>query len=497
MAAVLRLPTLVRLVLAVALLGAVAVASASGSSTQRLSGPAGIVPVLGAAPHDAGRTSQSLLAYHGGPVMRTSTTYAIFWLPSGSGLSFGGDNAGYEAAIGRFLADVAHDSGGMSNVFGIDTQYYDTLSGRQTHIAYNSTFGGSAVATDPLPARRCTDGAGDTDCVTDAQLQAEIESVVAARHWPEDSSHLYFILTPEGLGSCAGSECSYTTYCAYHDDFFPSGGAGPILYADQPWTYGQGTGCDDGQYPNASAADPTINVLSHEFNEAITDAEPSTTLAWIDSGGSEIGDKCAWSFGSTSGPSGAEYNQTIDGRHYLLQEEFDNATDACRLRPTAPAAGPVVSSLAPASGAVGAAVTIGGSGFTGAKSVKFDGKTALFTVVADTQIATTVPLGARSGPIAVTTKLGTALSSEPFLVLPTVTSFSPVAAKVGRKVTIHGSGFAGATAVSFNGTSATRITVSSDRTIGAYVPTGATTGAISVTTPSGTATSSTPFTVEQ
>src|SRR5205807_1660520 len=61
-------------------------------------------------------------------------------------------------------------------------------------------------------------------------------------------------------------------------------------------------------------------------------------------------------------------------------------------------------------------------------------------------------------------------------------------------VTISGTNFTGATTVTFNGVSA-NFTVTSATTIQATVPTGATTGPLSVTTPGGTATSTNNFTV--
>ncbi|MBX3279172.1 MAG: VWA domain-containing protein [Acidobacteria bacterium] len=61
---------------------------------------------------------------------------------------------------------------------------------------------------------------------------------------------------------------------------------------------------------------------------------------------------------------------------------------------------PTVSNINPASGAVGASVTISGSNFTGVTSVRFGGNvSAQFTVVNDATISTTVPSGAQSGGI--------------------------------------------------------------------------------------------------
>jgi uncharacterized repeat protein (TIGR03803 family) len=71
------------------------------------------------------------------------------------------------------------------------------------------------------------------------------------------------------------------------------------------------------------------------------------------------------------------------------------------------------------SGAVGAAVTILGTGLTGATKVTFNGTSATFTVVSGTEITTAVPAGATTGPVQVATLGGSTLSSNvPFRVLP-------------------------------------------------------------------------------
>jgi subtilisin-like proprotein convertase family protein len=69
---------------------------------------------------------------------------------------------------------------------------------------------------------------------------------------------------------------------------------------------------------------------------------------------------------------------------------------------TAAAGCPTVAGVNPATGAVGAAVTITGTNFTGVTGVKFaNNVTATFTVVNDTTITTTVPAGAVTGPITI------------------------------------------------------------------------------------------------
>ena len=155
---------------------------------------------------------------------------------------------------------------------------------------------------------------------------------------------------------------------------------------------------------------------------------------------------------------------------------------------------PNIGSFLPASGAVGIPVTITGSGFTGATSVKFNGTTAGYTVDSATQITATVPANATTGTITVTTPAGTATSASSFTVAPRITSFSPASGPVGTSVIINGANFTGATSVTFNGTSAS-YTVNTAIKITATVPSGATTGLIGVTTAAGTATSGTDFTV--
>ncbi len=78
---------------------------------------------------------------------------------------------------------------------------------------------------------------------------------------------------------------------------------------------------------------------------------------------------------------------------------------------------------------------------------------------------------------------------------PTITSFTPASGPVGTSVTITGTNFTGATAVSFNNTAAASYTVNSATQITATVAASSTTGAVRVTTFGGTATSSTNFTV--
>src|SRR5205085_981478 len=72
---------------------------------------------------------------------------------------------------------------------------------------------------------------------------------------------------------------------------------------------------------------------------------------------------------------------------------------------------PTITSFTPASGAIGATVTITGTNFTGTTAVKFNGTdAATFTVVSATSITAIVPAGATTGKISATNAGGTVTS---------------------------------------------------------------------------------------
>jgi uncharacterized repeat protein (TIGR03803 family) len=156
--------------------------------------------------------------------------------------------------------------------------------------------------------------------------------------------------------------------------------------------------------------------------------------------------------------------------------------------------GPFVETL-PTSGKVGAAVIILGNNLMGATSVTFNGTPARFKVVSSTEITTTVPIGATTGKVKVTTPSGILISNVNFRVTPTIASFSPTSGRVGTSVLIRGQGFTKPATVTFGGVKAVSVTVVSSTQIKAVVPTGAKTGKITVTTSDGVATSAGTFTV--
>lgn len=104
----------------------------------------------------------------------------------------------------------------------------------------------------------------------------------------------------------------------------------------------------------------------------------------------------------------------------------------------------------PRAGAIGATVTVYGSGFdpvvAAANTVTVNGTAAAVTSVTPTTLTVNVPAGATTGKIAISNSRGSASSAADFVVLgsspaPTITGFSPTVATLGAVITVTGSNF--------------------------------------------------------
>jgi uncharacterized repeat protein (TIGR03803 family) len=157
---------------------------------------------------------------------------------------------------------------------------------------------------------------------------------------------------------------------------------------------------------------------------------------------------------------------------------------------------PAFAGLVSTSGKEGAKIGILGQGFGSSSVVKFDGVTATsFTRQGTTYLGATVPAGALTGKVTVTTGATTLSSYIEFRVTPTFASFNPPSGPVTTPVTLTGTGLLQTTKVTFGGVKATTMTVNSDTQVTADVPTGALTGKIEITTKGGHVANSTDFTV--
>ena len=147
---------------------------------------------------------------------------------------------------------------------------------------------------------------------------------------------------------------------------------------------------------------------------------------------------------------------------------------------------PKITGFSPANGPTSTVVTVNGSGFDGTSAVSLNGTAVVVVgVLSANVLKATVPAGATSGLITVTTGAGgTAAAGTPFKVKPRITGFTP-SARVGEPVTITGTTFDGATVLKFGAIPA--IIGSNDGSVvQTTVPDGATTGKITIVTPGGT-----------
>ncbi len=273
------------------------------------------------------------LLYHNSgtaPVMTVPKVYAIFWLPASGKLQDGTTSttlpAHYQTVVKNFFGDYPSHTLASNN-----TQYFQVIGTAKTFIKGSGSFAGAFIDTDAYPASGCADSATPGNCITDAQLQAEIQHVISLKAWVPSVNTMFFMFTSSGEGSCfdnTNSSCAFVQYCAYHG-FFTNGSNQTVIYANMPFL--NVNGCLVPHSPNNDiAADSSASVASHELTEAITDPELNAWFTAPDNLGNEyeIGDLCNFNFG-TNGWDSALANQMWNGRFYELQQEWDNHTNGC------------------------------------------------------------------------------------------------------------------------------------------------------------------------
>jgi hypothetical protein len=294
----------------------------------------GLIPAHGQADPTSGTAIP--VVYHGGSVMRGITVHTVFWAPNGYAFtgSPGGGVPGYEPLQKQFLVDVGHDSGHTTNnAFSIQLQYPDGSGQGQYQVAYNPASD-SIDDTTPYPAknRQCVSPSGVATCVTDLQLQQELDRVITAHDSSGRGLHdLWFVFLPPNVDECISiGSCATNAFAGYHS--LSNLGHGPVIYSPIPdplVEFNPPPGNDPQGNPEAESA---ADVVAHEAVEAITDPEGA---GWMDPNGFEVADKCenGPQIGTPLGfaPNGAPYNQVINGNHYLLQGMWSNVTQGCEL----------------------------------------------------------------------------------------------------------------------------------------------------------------------
>jgi hypothetical protein len=241
------------------------------------------------------------VTYHGGPVIHSSTAYAIFMRPTGTYMS-----PLYETAIEDFYDDI----GGTAQ-YNILTQYTDTAG----PILNQATFGAAWTDTAAYPSGFGSSNSGDKD------LHTEVLKAVKTNGWPSGGmGPVYFIFTAQKAPDDSWAAC------AYHSAFSSNGHT--YVYAIVPYQHDYGAdGCgtkNNGTWPNDRDADETIDTMWHEYAEAVSD--PASPGAWYNGGGSEIGDLCQTSYG----PLASDGSDVTDGdSNFVTQMIWSNYGSKC------------------------------------------------------------------------------------------------------------------------------------------------------------------------
>ncbi|MGP0050834.1 MAG: hypothetical protein ACLPZR_18605 [Solirubrobacteraceae bacterium] len=273
------------------------------------------------------------VVYHGGSVMRDVTIHTIFWAPGG--YHFDGSPApgvlSYEPLIEQFLTDVAHDSGQTTNIFSLLDQYGDGSGPGGYEIHYDAATD-AVDDSDPYPprSRQCPSPSGVATCITDLELQEEIDTLIGpADPAARGLSNIWFILLPPDVDTCTSlGVCGTTEYAGYHSEF--DLGHGVTIYAAIPDPLIEFTAPPGSDPEGNPEAESTIDTIAHETVEAITDPIGN---GWMDPNGFEAADKCET--GPEQGPplgyapDGSPYSQLINGHEYLLQDIWSDAREGC------------------------------------------------------------------------------------------------------------------------------------------------------------------------
>jgi hypothetical protein len=250
------------------------------------------------------------LTYHGGVSGSGVETgadkvYLVWW-----GSQWNGNDPSGEAAIQQNFFNHVGGSSWNNSV----TQYCQGVATGTVNCGTSGTH-----ATNPTGVLAGTwydNSASAPSHPTQSQLAAE--AVKAAGHFGNTTSAsnttVQYVISTSTGHSMRGFG---TQWCAWHSS--TSSSYGNIAYTNMPYITDAGASCGANFNGLGSKAGITI-VGGHEFGETETDIFPNG--GWLDSGGAENGDKCAW----ISSGQGASANVTMNGATFPVQSLWSNAS---------------------------------------------------------------------------------------------------------------------------------------------------------------------------
>jgi hypothetical protein len=262
------------------------------------------------------RTDSKTMAYHDGFVMTgTQDTYFVWygcWAQSGCG----GANGQYnDQATVDILNDFMSRLGG-SPYFQINAGY-PNANGQ--HPSGGLIFGGGAV-----------DRYSRGTTLTGADLAGIVADRIVTGDLPQDPTGLYVVLTSSDVTVEDGATQFCVTCCNFHGKGYALGIPFEYAFVGNPARCPNGCASqfEGAASPNANfAADAMASWIAHALSGMVTD--PWGT-GWYDRYGLENSEKCEGTFGATqtvTNPAGqpAEFNITLYGNHYLLQQNWVNS----------------------------------------------------------------------------------------------------------------------------------------------------------------------------
>ncbi len=269
-----------------------------------------------AKPHKG--NSSNDLYYHGGVggigVETAPKVYLVLW---GSQWN-GNDPSGEESLLVNFFKGV-----GGSSWFNSVTQY---CQGVPTGTYYCNGAGTKAGNPSGIFAAAWYDNTSAAPShPTQSQLAAE--AARAAQFFgnttsSKNASVQYVIATAHGNNASGfGSQ-----YCAWHSSTSTS--AGNIAYTNLPYITDAGSSCGANFNGLGSKAGITI-VEGHEMAETATDQFPNG--GWLDSGGAENGDKCAWISSGQGASADVKFSTGTFPVQSLWSNAFNSGAGGCVL----------------------------------------------------------------------------------------------------------------------------------------------------------------------
>ena len=264
------------------------------------------------------------MVYGGGHVQVTPKIYLVFWQWSSQ-----------TDPVATLITNFTRAIGG-TRWAGIQSQYYQTLSGGQTNITNPADQLAGVWFDNTSPIH---DNLSTLELAQEAQRGLQHFQALGAVDLPNAN---FVVATPKSANDAGFNSGSY---CAWHNDSENVSGLNapqPFSFTNLPYIPNASFNCGQDAVNAAPAGDldgVTI-VLGHELEETVTNpgAWNANDTGWGDLIGNETGDKCAWVGGSLlanplTGQAtpipGAMANVTMnDGRSYPVQSLWSNAANA-------------------------------------------------------------------------------------------------------------------------------------------------------------------------